>query len=131
MPNAKPLSVAELAAILPRLEATVAILAGGAAPSPARAAAPSPRAAAAPSRGKGEGKAKGKGRRARGSSAEGAAIQQKLLAVVAGGKGLSMSDVVERSSLKRGPVEYHLHALRAQKKVRVVGNRGQARWFAA
>jgi hypothetical protein len=119
MPNAKPLSVAELNAIIPRLHATLALLAGA---GTVRAAAPA-RAAASPAR--------GRGRRGRRGSSAGAAIQGKLLAALGHKKGLSMSEVVKRASLPRGAAAYHLRVLRGKKKVRVVGTRGQARWFAA
>jgi len=66
----------------------------------------------------------------RGRAGGSSKIQDKLLATLKAGKGLQLKDVVARSRLDTGAVQYHLRALRAKKKVRVVGSRKEARWFA-
>ncbi|HWE28085.1 MAG TPA: hypothetical protein VHB97_08795 [Polyangia bacterium] len=73
--------------------------------------------------------AKGHRRRKR---ADGTAVQKKLLDLLGGAKkGLATGDIAQKTDVHRGAIEYHLRVLRAKKKTRVVGNRGQARWFAA
>src|SRR5436305_2101248 len=57
-------------------------------------------------------------------------IQDKLLATLKAAKGLQLKDVVARSGLDSGAVQYHLRGLWAKRKVRVVGSRKEARWFA-
>jgi hypothetical protein len=116
MPKAQPLSLAELLSLLPRVQATFELLVGKATAAAAPVAAR--RAAAAP-----------RGRRRGGGDS---AVQQKLLATLKGAKGgLSLGDLVKRVGAQRGAVKYHLRALRAQKKVRVKGDRKLARWMAA
>jgi predicted transcriptional regulator len=46
-------------------------------------------------------------------------------------KGYSLGQLQKKLDEERGPIKYHLRALRAQKKVRVQGNRKFARWMAA
>ncbi len=71
-------------------------------------------------------------RRTRKRRPDATALRAKLLAVLgASKKGASLADVVKRAGADRGAVSYHLRALRAQKKVKIVGTRGTARWLAA
>ncbi|HZS38435.1 MAG TPA: hypothetical protein VFF06_16485 [Polyangia bacterium] len=119
MPRPKPLTLSELHSIIPRLAATAKMLedlarqyGGGRASS---AAAPGAKV----------------GRRARRSAGGSEKIHEKLLAALKGGKGLQLKDVVKRSGLDTGTVQYHLRALRSKKRVRVVGSRREARWHAA
>jgi hypothetical protein len=117
MPKAQPLTLAELAALLPRLEATVATLVGQGRRG---------RAAAAPSDGQ---RKAGRGARSR-SRAGAAQLQDKLLGVLKGGKGLQLGEIVKKVGADSGAVQYHLRALRTKNLARVVGDRKQARWFA-
>jgi hypothetical protein len=130
MPKSNPLSLAELNALLPRIQATMEALAGDG--RRGRAAAP-----AANGR-KHKGRRKANGRKAAGRKQGGgrnragaARLQEKLLATLKAGKGLQLRDIVKKVGGDSGPVQYHLRALRAQKKARVVGDRKEARWFAA
>jgi hypothetical protein len=67
----------------------------------------------------------------RGKRADGAVVQKKIADALAGAKkGLGLTELVEKIHLDRGVVGYHLRALRAKRIARVVGTRGQARWFA-
>ena len=43
--------------------------------------------------------------------------------------GLQLSEVVRRTGLERGAAAYHLHVLRRQKKVRMIGTRATAVWL--
>jgi hypothetical protein len=110
MPNSTPLSLAELNALLPRLQATVEALTGqrhsAQSHSPAR-------------RGK------------RISGAQSAQLRDKLLAALQGKKtGLSLGDLAKKTGAPRNAVGFQLRQLRVQKKARVAGNRGTAKWFA-
>jgi hypothetical protein len=112
MPKARPLSLTELNALLPRIQATVEMLVGSARQS--RGAEPTPKARV--------------GTRTRAGAAR---IQERLLSTLKGAKsGLSLGQIVKRSGAERTAVKYHLRRLRAQKKARVVGDRKLARWFA-
>lgn len=110
MPTAKPLSLAELLALLPRVQATLQLLVGEAGrlerPAPLRAARRS-RSSESPLRGK------------------------LLVTLKQSKKGFSLGELVKRSGADRGAVQYHLRSLRADKKARVHGTRRQARWLAA
>lgn len=110
----KPLMLKELQALLPRFQATVEALVGGA-----------PKESKSPKATKGK-----KTRKKRGGGA-GAAIRDKLIATLKAGKGFQLREVVERSGLDAGAVQYHLRALRSAKLARVVGSRKEARWFSA
>src|SRR5262249_30077626 len=70
-----------------------------------------------------------RGRRRRGGES---ALQQKLIDTLKASKGgLSLGDLIKKVGGQRGAVKYHLRALRAQKKVKVKGDRKLARWMAA
>src|SRR5258706_11335522 len=123
MPKPRPLTFAELHALLPRLAATAKLLEGLAGPGRASAAAPR-----SPSNGR---RKAGRGGRRRGTTGAGSKIQAKLLSALGAAKnGLSLGDVIKKSGVPRPVTKYHLPALRAQKKARVVGDRRQAKWFA-
>ena len=118
MPRPKPLTLSELHSIIPRLAATAKMLedlAGRYGGGRASSAAPGAKV----------------GRRARRSAGGSEKIHEKLLAALKSGKGLQLKDVIKRSGLDAGTVQYHLRALRSKKKVRVVGSRREARWHAA
>ncbi len=71
-------------------------------------------------------------KRPRKRSADGKALQAKLLTVIgAAKKGASLADVIKRSGIERGAVKYHLRSLRRQKKAKVTGTRRTARWLVA
>jgi len=120
-PKRSPLTISELNALIPRLAATAAML-----EDLARSYAAASSGGARGSGGAGGGKRVGRGR----SRSGGAAIRDKLLAALKGGKGLGLGAIVAKLGLDRGAVKYHLRALRAQKKARVVGDRNKARWLA-
>jgi DNA-binding transcriptional ArsR family regulator len=111
----QPLSLSDLAELLPRLQATVELLSGK-----ARAAATT------------NGKSKrGGGRGRRGGSVDGEAVREKLLSALKGAKkGLSLSELTKKLKLSDNVVGYNLRQLRGQKKTKLVGSRRQARWFA-
>jgi hypothetical protein len=117
MPRPRPLSIGELNAIIPRLSATAQLLEGLARRSTGSGAKATT----------GGTTRKGKATRSRAGAAE---LQTKLIAVLKSGKGLQLGDIVRKVGAASGPVQYHLRALRAKKKARVVGERKQARWFA-
>jgi hypothetical protein len=116
MPKSSPLSLTELNALLPRIQATVAALVGNGHRG---------RAAVKASNGRKAGRASS---RSRAGAAE---LRDKLLSTLKGAKGLALSQVVKRVGGSRVAVQYHLKILRGQRKARVVGKRGGARWFAA
>jgi hypothetical protein len=63
--------------------------------------------------------------------ADGTAVQKKVLDILGRAKkGLQTGQLVEKTGIHRGAVEYHLRLLRKQRKTKVVGTRGQARWLA-
>jgi len=63
--------------------------------------------------------------------ADGPAVQKKILDILGRAKnGLQTGQLVGKAGIHRGAVEYHLRLLRKQRKTRVVGTRGQARWLA-
>jgi Bacterial regulatory protein, arsR family len=63
--------------------------------------------------------------------ADGPAVQKKIIDILGRAKkGLQTGQLVDRTGMHRGAVEYHLRLLRKQRKTRVVGTRGQARWLA-
>jgi hypothetical protein len=104
----QPLSLTDLAALLPRLQATVELLSG------------KQRVAATGNR---------RGRR---RGVAGDAVREKLLGALKGQKkGLSLGQLSKRLGLAGNVIGYNLRHLRAQKKTRLVGSRRQARWFAA
>lgn len=116
MANPRPLSLAEINQLLPRVQATLELLVGSGQRSPS---APTARG----------GKAK---RQVTTRSRTGAAeLQEKLLSVLKTNKGLQFGEVVKKVGAAAGPVQYHLQALRSKKKVKVQGKRSAARWFAA
>jgi hypothetical protein len=122
MPRPRPLTFAELHALLPRLAATAKLLEG---------LAGRPGAGARASAGRGAAASSGNGRRGRRASGAGEALRAKLFSALKGAKnGLSLADVAKRAGVPRAASKYHLRALRAQKKARVVGDRRRARWFA-
>jgi hypothetical protein len=107
-----PLSLHDLAEILPRLQATVELLAGR-------------ERAAATANGRGK---RGAGRARR---VDGSAVRAKLLTALKGQKkGLSLSELTAKLKLSDSVVGYNLRQLRSEKKTKLVGNRRQARWFA-
>jgi hypothetical protein len=108
----QPLSLQDLAELLPRLQATVELLSGK-----ARAAA----TASAPT------KRGGRGRR----TADGEAVRTRLLETLKGSKkGLSLSELSKKLKLSDNVIGYNLRQLRSKKKTKLVGSRRQARWFA-
>jgi hypothetical protein len=108
MPTAKPLSLAELLSLLPRIQATLELLVG--------TAGNSARPADRPQR----------GRRAQSE------LPAQLLATLKQSKtGYSLKELQQKVGADRGAIKYHLRALRARKKARVKGNRRSARWMAA
>jgi hypothetical protein len=112
MPKSKPLTLPELKALLPRIQATVEALVGrgrGAAASSGRALA---------------------GHHASRGRAGAERLQEKLIAALKGKKGLQLKEIVKRVGADSGAVQYHLRKLRSQKRARVVGDRKEARWFA-
>jgi hypothetical protein len=114
--STQPLSLQEFADLLPRLQATVELLA-----NQTRSAATVKTA----------GKRGGGGRGGRTSSADGEAVRGKLLAALKGAKkGLSLSELTKKLKLSDNVIGYNLRQLRTQKKTKLVGSRRQARWFA-
>jgi hypothetical protein len=108
----QPLSLSDLAELLPRLQATVELLTGQ-----ARAVATG----------------NGKGKRGRGGRkpVAGDAVRERLLVVLKGAKkGLSLSELSKKLKLSDNVIGYNLRQLRGQKKTKLVGSRRQARWFA-
>jgi hypothetical protein len=123
MAKRTPLTLGELHALIPRIAATASML-----EQLARQYAEGARAAATGGkRGRRAGTGGGKKR----SRAAGSAIQDKLLAALTAGKGMQLGALVAKVGLDRGAVKYHLRALRAKKRARVVGDRRDARWYAA
>ncbi len=115
MPKSRPLTLAELAQVLPRIQATLRQFTST--PSPiARAATPS---------------ANGhKATRGPQPGAKAARIQDKLLGLIAAAKaGISFRDLVKKSGLKESVAQYNLRRLLHYKKAGVVGMRTQAKWF--
>jgi hypothetical protein len=111
MPKAAPLSLAELLRLLPRIQSTLELLVGeGGRASSASDAAPVRR------------------RRRRGDSQH----ANQLLSIMKGHrKGLSLGEIEKASRADRGAIKYHLRALRAARKAKLVGNRRTAKWLAA
>lgn len=108
MPKATPLSIAELAALLPRMTATLHYL----------------QTLAAPARG---GRGGARGRR---STEETSDLQSKMIAALKRSKkGLSLGALTKAVGAKDHVVAYQLRRMREQKKVRVVGDRRNARWL--
>ncbi|HZS36623.1 MAG TPA: hypothetical protein VFF06_07355 [Polyangia bacterium] len=118
MPKTTPITIAELAALLPRIAATAQLLDG--------LARRHAKSAGAPAKGRGPGRKKRSSRTRAGSSA----LRDKLLAALKGKKGLPLGDIVKKVGAPRSAVKYQLRQLRSQKKARVVGDRKKARWFA-
>jgi hypothetical protein len=108
----QPLSLSDLAELLPRLQATVELLTGQ-----ARAAATA----------NGPSKRGGRGKR----SVDGDAVRDRLLGALKGAKkGLSLSELSKKLKLSDNVIGYNLRQLRSKKKTKLVGSRRQARWFA-
>lgn len=119
MSNHQPLSLSELNQLLLRVQVTMELLVGGQAHTSSQKSS-KPTQAGKPG--------KPAGTRSRAGAAE---LKDELIAVLRSGKGLQFGEVVKRVGAAAGPVQYHLQALRAKKRVRVVGKRSAARWFAA
>ncbi len=144
MAKTSPLTLTELSEFLPRLQATVELLAGAAEAAKRSARHAGVRVARGASRGangakavkatkgvKGAKAAKGgRGRRARISPAASARLRQQILSVLDTKKGLALGEVVKRVGGDRNAVGFQLRRLRSARKVRVVGDRQLARWFA-
>lgn len=113
----QPLTLRELSDLLPRLHATVDTLVGAATNNKQRGKR---RRASAP-------------RMARKPRVGGAELQRQLLGALKRypKKGAALGELVKGIGADRSSVQYHLRALRAGKQARVVGERGDARWFAA
>lgn len=111
MPKSKPLTLAELSSLLPRIHATVAMLAGA-----ARHATH-----AAPVNGR------RKGRPGRPATPLGDKLVKALKSSKA---GMQLGDLAKRVGASPSAVQYHLRKLRAEKRARVVGDRKLARWYA-
>jgi hypothetical protein len=114
MPKSRPLTLAELAHMLPRIQATLRQFTSA---SPlARAATPS---------------ANGhKATRGPQPGAKAARIQDKLLGIIAGAKGgISFRELIKKSGMTENAVKYNLRRLLHYRKARVVGMRTQAKWF--
>jgi len=54
--------------------------------------------------------------------------REKLVAVVKAGAGMSVGEIVKKSSQTRMAVQYGLRVLRKEKRVFMAGSRGFARW---
>jgi hypothetical protein len=120
MPKSRPLTLAELDVVLPRIQATVEMLAASAAHE-GRAAAK----AVVKNGRRGHGRRKGKPGRPP------APLTDKLLKTLAAAKaGLPLGDIVKRVKASASAVQYYLRKLRAEKRAKVVGDRNLARWFA-
>src|SRR5438094_4003704 len=115
MPKSKPLTFAELAALLPRMAATAKALAA--------ASRRGTTTATPASRGR-------RRKRRRMSPAASAKLRNRVLAMLSSKKGLALGEVVKRAGSARSAVAFQLRQLRSQKKARVVGDRRKARWFA-
>lgn len=118
-----PLSLHDLAELLPRLQATVELLTGQHQAQSHRGPGrpPSTSTASAPAKKNG----RGPGRRAGGE-----AVREKLLAQLKGSKGLSLSELTAKTKITPSIIGYNLRELRTAKKARLVGSRRQAKWFA-
>src|SRR5579862_5537918 len=143
MAKSSPLTLIELSEFLPRLQATVEVLAGEAAHAKAMARHAGARLARGAAKGaKGAQGAQGaqgaktakaakgsKGRRGRRMTAEQSAkLRQTILSTLSGKKGLALAEVIKRTGGDRSAVSFQLRRLRSEKKARVVGNRQLARW---
>ncbi len=115
MPKSRPLTLAELAQVLPRIQATLRQFTSASSPI-VRTAAPS-----------------ANGRKATRGPQPGvkaARIQDKLLGIIAGAKGgISFRELIKKSGMTENAVKYNLRRLLHYKKARVVGMRTQAKWF--
>jgi hypothetical protein len=134
MPKTTPLTLTELSEFLPRLQATVELLAGEAATAKQAARHTGARVTRGAARGaNGAAAAKGKGRRGRRgrmTAQESARLRQQILGALSSKKGLALGEVVKRTGGDRNAVGFQLRRLRSEKKARVVGDRQLARWFA-
>jgi len=114
MPKYRPLTLVELAQVLPRIQATLEELVS----SSKKSRTPTPsanarKAARGPRPGLGAARA-----------------QEKILGTIAAAKtGISFRDIVKKSGISENAVKYNLRQLLHYKKARVVGMRTQAKWF--
>ncbi len=141
MAKSTPLTLIELNEFLPRLQATVELLAGEAAHAKAmarhagarmaRGAAEAAKASNGVAAGQSAKGAKaGKARRGRRMTPDQTAkLRQQILSTLSGKKGLALGEVIKRTGGDRSAVSFQLRRLRDEKKARVVGNRQLARWF--
>ena len=143
MAKSSPLTLIELNEFLPRLQATVELLAGEAAHAKAMARHAGGRVARGAAKGAANGVAAagksakgakgakaGKARRGRRMTPDQSAkLRQTILSTLSGKKGLALSEVIKRTGGDRSAVSFQLRRLRDEKKARVVGNRQLARWF--
>jgi hypothetical protein len=108
MPRTQPLSLAELAAMVPRLQATIDALRHLSAPASRtskRSPALSPR-----------------------SRAGGAAVRDRILTFLARTSEAPISAIAADVKASLETVRYQLKSLRASRKVKMTGTRATARW---